>query len=85
MAQWNGQYTGNSHATKVEDHENMLKHSVQVFDSCDQVQRVTKGKAVKKLAAKVFNARLKMVRAKLYDAEPVKSADWQRDKFRWNI
>ena len=76
MAQWNGQFTGNSHATKVEDYENTLRHAVEALNSCGVEERPAKIKSVKKLAAKVLNARLKMVRARRYDAQPVESKDW---------
>ena len=78
MAQWNGQFTGNSHATKVNDYEDMLKHAVEVFQISSDEDRGGKSKAVKKLAGKVLNARLKLVKAKEYEAEPVKSEDWAK-------
>ena len=75
MAQWNGQFTGNSHATKVEDCENMLKHAVDALQSCTEEQKPAKIKSVRNLAGKVLNARLKMARAKRYEADPVESDD----------
>ena len=73
MAQWNGQFTGNTHSTKVEDYEYTLRHAIDVLNSSDDEHKSAKVKSVKKLAAKVLNARLKMVRAKRYEAEPVES------------
>jgi hypothetical protein len=76
MAQWIGQYTGNSHATKVQDFEETLRHSITVYrETASYEERFSKRKAIKKLAEKLLNARLKFLKAKLYDAEPVKETD----------
>ncbi len=76
MAQWNGQFTGNSHPTKVEDYENTLRHAVEALNFCDEEQKPAKLKSVRKLAARLLNTRLKMVKAKRYEAEPVESSEW---------
>ena len=77
MAQWNGQYSGNSHSTKVDDFEYMLRHAVAVSNQATSEElRHDKAKAVRKLAAKVLNARLKLIKAKRYEAEPFKSEEW---------
>lgn len=79
MAQWNGQYTGNSHLTKVEDLEATLRHAVTIFrEASSSAESDTKGKAVRKLAEKLLSARLKFLRAKLYDAEPVLEKDTKK-------
>ena len=76
MAQWIGQFTGNSHATKVQDLEETLRHSITVYRETDSAEeRLRKRKAIEKLAEKLQNARLKFLKAKLYDAEPVKEHD----------
>lgn len=72
MAQWLGQFTGNSHQTKVEDLEATLRHAIDIFrETALPEERLVKEKAVRKLAKKLLTARLKFLRAKLYDAEPV--------------
>lgn len=72
MAQWNGQFTGNTHATKVQDLEHALRHSVNNFRETNlTTENKNKAKTVYKLAEKLFNARLKFLKVKLYDAEPV--------------
>ena len=72
MAQWMGQYTGNSHATKIEDLEATLHHAIIVFrDASESTKNQSKEKAVRKLAEKLLTARLKYLRARLYEAEPV--------------
>ena len=83
MAQWNGQFTGNTHATKIEDLEAMLRHAVAVFreTNSDTEQRV-KGKAVQKLAAKLLSARLKFLKAQLYDVQPVVGEDLRKRESR---
>ena len=78
MAQWNGQYTGNTHGTKVTDFEHALRHAVEAFRNASDELRLSKAKAVKKLAAKVLIARLKMVKAKLAETKPVEAKDWEK-------
>jgi hypothetical protein len=77
MAQWNGQYTGNTHGTKVEDLEEALRHAVEAFRDASDDVKLSKGKAVKKLAARVLNARLKMVKARLSETLPVEAKELQ--------
>lgn len=71
MAQWYGQFTGNSHSTKVKDLEEMLIHAVCVYRESSIEEKIIKEKAIHKIAEKLFTARLKLLKAKLYDAEPV--------------
>lgn len=71
MAQWNGQYTGNSHSTKVKDFEEMLSYAVAVYRECSNEEKIIKEKAIYKIAEKFLTARLKLFRAKLNDAKPV--------------
>ena len=78
MAQWNGQFSGNTHKTKVLDLERMLRHSVEVFRTCSEETKPSKGKAVKQLAAKLLNARLKMIKAALSETIPVEEENLQK-------
>src|ERR1700755_1725191 len=76
MAQWNGQFTGNTHATKVKDLEETLAHAVNVFREAESAEEIqAKGKSVRKLAEKLLNARLKFLKAKIYDAESILEKD----------
>ena len=76
MAQWNGQFTGNTHLTKVQDLEQSLRRAVIVFREADSsAERLTKEKRVQKLTVKLLTARLKLLKAQLYEAEPVISDD----------
>ncbi len=76
MAQWRWQYSGLSHATKVDDYEYMLGNAVDVFKAAKIEERPKKAKSVKKLAAKVLNVRLKIIKARRNETLPVKSEDW---------
>ena len=72
MAQWNGQYTENSHATKVQDYEDVLRNAVKTFlETNSTEEKIVKEKAIHKLAERLLTARLKFLKAKLNDAEPV--------------
>lgn len=84
MAQWNGQFSGNSHKTKVLDLEHMLTHSVDVFKSCSEETKSAKGKAVRKLAAKLLNGRLKMVKANLSETIPVEAKNWEKRRIQFD-
>lgn len=76
MAQWNGQYTGNTHATKVSDLEETLSCAVKSFRETSSAEEIeAKGKSVRKLAEKLLSARLKFLKAKIYNAEPVSEKD----------
>ncbi len=77
IAQWNGQFTGNTHRIKAADDELVLEHAVGGFNTCSEEMKPHKAKAIRKLAAKVMNARLKMIRAKLEEAMPVESHKWE--------
>ena len=81
MAQWIGQFTSNTHKTKVEDCEESLRHAVAVFTECtDNDKRPEKLKSVQKLAEKLFVARTKLLRARIYDAEPVLDGEKRETK-----
>lgn len=72
MAQWVGQYTGNTHTTKVRDIEETLEHSIARFRELNtDEEKLAKQKAITKIAEKLLNARLKFLKAKIYDTEPV--------------
>ena len=83
MAQWWGQYSGNSHQTKVDDLEEILQHAVIVFHNSDSdLERNSKKKNLCKLAKKLYNARLKLLRAKLDEAQPVIEGDLETQSSR---
>jgi hypothetical protein len=72
MGQWRGQFSGLTHASKVEDVEAVLRHAVVVYrELSDPESRAQKARAVRKLAARLLRDRLKMLKALAADARPV--------------
>lgn len=65
MAQWNGQYSGLTHETKVQDIEESLRLAVAAFDVASDSQRPAKAKAIHHLAERLLAARSKALRARL--------------------
>lgn len=65
MAQWLGQFTGNTHETKVHDAEDALQHSVDVYRSLlHDASREKKAKAILKQAERLLRARQKLAGAR---------------------
>ena len=74
MAQWLGQYTRNTHATRVEDSEGLLRHAVEAFRTAGPgADRAKKAKAVKRLADRLLWSRLKFLKARLATAQDTQS------------
>jgi hypothetical protein len=72
VAQWLGQFSGNTHATRVEDAEDALRHAVTVFRSAaSDEERARKGKSLRRIAERVRSSRLKLFRARLDAFEPL--------------
>ncbi len=66
MAQWLGQYTGLTHATRVLDAEQALRHAIEVLRVKSAIdERTRQKKIVRKLAKRVLSARTRLVRANL--------------------
>ena len=69
MAQWLGQFSGLTHATRVQDAEACLRHAIEVFPSAVSIaDRKTKAKAVRRLAERVLAARIKLIKSRIADA-----------------
>ena len=74
MAQWLGQFSGNTHATRVADLEAALRHAVAAVRQADGTDAAgAKAKAVRRLAKRLLSARLRAARARLDAAAPLTS------------
>ena len=68
MAQWLGQFSGNTQRTAVEDAEKLLNHAASVFRDSTAAARPRKAKAVRALAKRVHAARIRFLRAQIRKA-----------------
>ncbi len=71
VAQWIGQFTGLSHCTKLADAEATLRTAVATFRAANPAESTTKAKAVRRLAARVLNLRVKLLKARRNAYGPV--------------
>jgi hypothetical protein len=77
VAQWSGQFTGLSHETKLADAEATLRTAVAALRAAPPAEAATKAKAVRRLAARVLNLRVKLLRARRNAYGPVDPAsEW---------
>jgi hypothetical protein len=65
MAQWIGFRSGHTHDTKVRDSEDSLRHAVLAVSGATPVDRDRKVQAMRRLAHRVLNCRLKALRARI--------------------
>jgi hypothetical protein len=66
MAQWLGQFSGNTHETKVQDLEDSLRQSVATFKAtCSDPERHEKAKAMGRLAERLLRARSKLLKSQI--------------------
>jgi hypothetical protein len=66
MAQWMGQFSGHTHATRVDEAEAALRHAVVVYRAATLgVERDKKAKAVKRLANRLLMARMKLIMTRI--------------------
>ena len=71
MAQWLGQFTGNTHLTKVEDREQQLRHVVDVLGTKQlPADRQTYMKTVVRFAEQLHLARLRALKAQIASLDP---------------
>lgn len=81
MAQWAGQFTGLTHATKLDDAEATLRSAVGLFAWCPQGERPRREKAIRKMAARVLRARLHFLKVQLRTL-PMGTCEVRMDRLR---
>ena len=71
MAQWLGQFSGNTHLSKVHDRENQLRHAIGVYRSETQSDR-RKGHrdTVRRFAERLLDARIRASKAQVAALDP---------------
>jgi len=65
MAQWKGQFSGRTHATKVLRLESTLAVAVSALNAVSDNERGKKLKAVRTIATRLLSARLHMMRSRI--------------------
>ncbi len=75
MAQWLGQFTGHTHATRVAETEETLRTAFRALETCDPSERPHKEKAIRKIAARLLRARMQFLKAHLVELTRVATAE----------
>jgi len=71
MAQWLGQFTGNTHLTKVKDREQQLRQAVDVMGTKQSpVERHTYMKTVERFAEQLLLTRLRALKSNIASIDP---------------
>jgi hypothetical protein len=65
MAQWQGQFSGRTHATKVKRLEASLAVAIGALNAAPKAQAGTKLKAARALAERLLSARLHLFRSRI--------------------
>ena len=81
MAQWLGQFSGDTHATRVADLEAALRHAVAALRRAAGTDAAGgKAKAVRQLAKRLLSARLRAARARLDAVTPLTSEQRESER-----
>ena len=67
MAQWSGQFIGNTHLSKVKDREQQLRHSIEVHS---QNETEVQAQVVARLAKQLLDARIRATKARIAALDP---------------
>ena len=84
MAQWLGQFSGNTHISKVRDHEQQLQHAVEVLGAKQSpAERQTYMETVLRFAEELLVARLRALKGNLSSLDPrdIKG----REAIQWKV
>jgi hypothetical protein len=68
MAQWLGQFSGETHKTAISDAERLLRHAVEVLRIVSDDERPQKIKVVRGLAKRLYSARAHFLKARIKEA-----------------
>jgi hypothetical protein len=82
MAQWLGQFTGLTRATKVADAENALRVAAAALRAAGPDEASAKARAVRRLAQRLLAVRLKAIKAQRIAATPADRPSAQADRLR---
>ena len=71
MAQWSGQFTGNTHLSKVQDREQQLRHAIEVYRTLDSETKIEAQKqTVARFAKQLLDARVRATKARIAALDP---------------
>ena len=77
MAQWQGQFSGKTHASKVKDLEKSLRKSVSAYQN-ESGSKPEKGKSVVRLARRLLRARIRLLKSREGDRVTGPASDEDR-------
>jgi hypothetical protein len=80
VAQWQWQFSGLTHESKVEDAEDTLRTAVAALRAAGPDAVPAKARAVRRLAARLLAVRLKVLKARRAAATPVNAPNPRFDR-----
>lgn len=79
MAQWSGQFSGNTHLSKVRDLEHQLQHAVDAYRTiAAETEIQPQAEVVLRFAEKLLNARVRANKARIAACDPRDTEDRTR-------
>ncbi len=71
MAQWSGQFTGNTHLSKVQDREQQLQHAIEVYRTLEsKTETEAQKQTVARFAKQLLDARIRATKARIVALDP---------------